>query len=261
MQQTVLITGGSSGIGRELAEWFAADRYHVVLAARSEAELAIAAEQLTSKHSVRVTAIPVDLTAEDAIPLLMDKLERASLRIDVLVNNAGFGVFGPFAHTPEQDELAMIDLNIRNLTRLTKCVLPSMLERRRGGIMNVASTAALQPGPFMAVYYAAKSYVLSFTEALASELRGTGIQVTALCPGPTETRFAERANAAQAKLFAAGRMQPAEVARQGYRGYRQGRRIVIPGWRNRVMAMSIRFVPRTVVLSIVKYLHRSTQPT
>jgi uncharacterized protein len=257
MQQTVLITGGSSGIGMALAERFAADRYHIVLAARSEVELAAAKVRLASKYAVSVTAIPVDLAAADAVPLLMDWLKRESLRVDVLVNNAGFGVFGPFALTSEHDELAMIDLNIRNLTRLTKCVLPSMLERRCGGIINVASTAALQPGPFMAVYYAAKSYILSFTEALASELRGTGIQVTALCPGPTETRFAERANAAKAKLFAAGRMQAAEVARQGYRGYRQGRRIVIPGWRNRLMAISIRFVPRIVVLTIVKFLHRT----
>lgn len=258
MQQTVLITGGSSGIGRELAERFAADRYHIVLAARSEVELAAAKEQLASKYAVRVTAIAVDLAAAEAVPLLMAKLERESLRVDVLVNNAGFGVYGPFAQTSEQDELAMINLNIWNLTRLTKCVLPAMLANKHGGIINVASTAAFQPGPFMAVYYAAKSYILSYTEALAGELRGTGIQVTALCPGPTETRFAERADAAKAKLFATGRMQPAEVARQGYLGYRAGRRIVIPGWRNRLMAMSIRFVPREVVLFIVRYLHRST---
>ncbi len=257
MQQTVLITGGSSGIGLALAEQFAADRYHVVLAARSEAELAEARQRLAAKYAVRVTAISVDLAAEEGVALLMDKLERESLRVDVMVNNAGCGFYGPFSLTSEQDECAMIDLNIRNLTRLTKRVLPAMLASKRGGIINVASTAAFQPGPYMAVYYAAKSYVLSFTEALASELRGTGIQVTALCPGPTDTRFAERADAAEARLFAAGRMQADEVARQGYRGYRHGRRIVIPGWRNRMMALSVRFVPRAVVLAIVKFLHRT----
>ena len=150
----------------------------------------------------------------------------------------------------------MIDLHIRSMTILTKSLLPRMMERGHGGILNVSSTAAFQPGPFMAVYYATKSYTLSFTEALAGELRGTKILVTALCPGPTETRFSERAQLAAVKLFTGGMMKPSEVAEEGYRGYRSGRTIVIPGIRNRLMAFSVRFAPRKIVLSIVKYLHK-----
>lgn len=256
MANTVLITGATSGIGRELAELFAADGHRLVLAARSEDGLYRAKQELESRHSAPVSVIPIDLSNRDAASLLKDTLDRNGVEIDVLVNNAGFGLHGSFTETPLHDELAMIDLHIRSMTMLTKYFLPRMVEKRHGGVINVSSTAAFQPGPFMSVYYATKSYALSFTEALAGELLGTNVLVTALCPGPTETRFSERAKLAAVKLFAGGMMNPTEVAKEGYRGYRRGRTIVIPGIRNRLLAFSVRFTPRKLILSIVKYLHR-----
>ncbi len=256
MANTVLITGATSGIGRELAELFAKDGHRLVLTARSEDELHRVKEALESRYSARVTVIPIDLANRDAPSKLRDTLDRNGIEIDVLVNNAGFGLHGSFTETPLHDELAMIDLHIRSMTMLTKFFLPRMLEKRHGGVLNVSSTAAFQPGPYMSVYYATKSYALSFTEALAGELHGTNVLVTALCPGPTETRFSERAKLAAVKLFAGGMMKPADVAKEGYLGYQRGRAIVIPGIRNRLLALSVRFAPRKLILSIVKYLHR-----
>lgn len=256
MANTVLITGATSGIGRELAKWFAADGNRLVLAARAGDELNQIKRELESRYSVRVTVIPVDLSSRDGPSLLIDTLDRNNMDIDVLVNNAGFGLHGSFAQTPLHDELAMIDLHIRSMTILTKFLLPPMVERRQGGILNVSSTAAFQPGPYMAVYYASKSYALSFTEALAGELRGTGVLVTALCPGPTETRFSKRAGLSAVRLFSRGLMKPAEVAQVGYRGYLQGRTVVIPGLRNRILVFAARLAPRKIIMSVVKVLHR-----
>jgi short-subunit dehydrogenase len=256
MAQTALITGASAGIGKALAEQFAADRYHVVLVARRADGLAKIKVYLESKYAVLVTVIPVDLSKPEAARQLVEHLKNEGILVDVLVNNAGFGVYGSFVHTSWQSESELLELQVRSLTCLTKYLLPAMLEKGEGGIINVASTAAYQPGPLMAVYYASKSYVLSFTEALAGELKGSGITVTALCPGPTITEFARRAELTDVMLFEAGGMSAADVARVGYAGYLRGKTTVIPGIWNRIMAYAVKLVPTKVKLTVVKQLHR-----
>ena len=177
------------------------------------------------------------------------------MKVDVLVNDAGFGVYGPFSQTDGAKELEMIQVNISALTHLTKLFLPAMLERRCGRILNVASTAAFQPGPLMAVYYASKAYVLSFSEALANELAGTGVTVTALCPGPTDTEFQKQAGLEKTRLFSNPFVRDARsVARAGYEGMLSGKRIVIPGVANRLLAQSVRFAPRRFVTAIARSL-------
>lgn len=255
MKQTVLITGASSGIGKALAEQFAADGCHLVLTARNKANLLMLKAVLEVKYTVSVSVIPIDLSIPNSPDVLFNELQKARITVDVLVNNAGFGIHGAFTETHLPDELSMIDLHARNLTHLTKLFLPGMLEKQ-GGILNVASTAAFQPGPLMAVYYATKSYVLSFTEALANELRGTGIRVSVLCPGPTETKFANRAKIQNSKLFSSRLMDAKAVAHAGYVGYREGKTVIIPGFRNRLMAASVRFAPRNIVPMIVRHLHQ-----
>jgi short-subunit dehydrogenase len=190
---TALITGASAGIGYELAKLFAHDRYNLVLVARNRDTLEQFATELQTQFGISARAVALDLTAQSAPQLLFDQLQRDGVLVDILVNNAGYGVYGEFAQMPEQEILGQIQLNITALTLLTKLFLAPMFERRSGKIMNLASTAAFQPGPLMAVYYASKAYVLSFSEALANELRGSGVTITCFCPGPTDTNFQKRA--------------------------------------------------------------------
>jgi len=199
--QTALVTGASSGIGLELARLFAAGGYGLVLVARSGGKLEELANELRNRHGVDVRVMAIDLARPESSEELVRELEQAGVAVDVLVNNAGFATFGPFAETHLRAELEELQLNVVTLTHLTKKLLPGMLARRRGGVLNVASTAAFQPGPLMAVYYASKAYVLSFTEALAEELRGTGVTISALCPGPTVTGFQKRAAMEDSGLF------------------------------------------------------------
>jgi short-subunit dehydrogenase len=251
--QTALITGASSGIGLDLARLFARDGFDVVLVARSEAKLREIAAQIekTSGHSAQV--IVADLALPDAAQRVVDVLSARNIAIDALVNNAGLGMGGPFAETDWIRESEMIQVNIAALTQLTKLLLPPMVARRSGRILNVASTASFQPGPLMAVYYATKAYVLSFSEAIADELHGTGVTVTALCPGPTETGFAAAAQMSDSRLF--NIMTPAKpdaVARAGYDAMKRGKRVVIPGVFNWIMAESVRISPRRLVTTIVR---------
>src|SRR6266550_6618870 len=214
MKETALITGASSGIGLDLARLFAKDGHDVILVARSEGKLREVAAGLERDFGVKAHVIVADLARPDAPRQLFDALP---VDVDVLVNNAGFGVTGPFAGTDLAKELEMIQVNVVALTHLTKLLLPPMIARRRGRVLNVASTAAFQPGPLMAVYYATKAYVLSFSEAIADELRDSGVSVTALCPGPTETGFAAAANVGATRLFTMSK--PADsraVAEAGY---------------------------------------------
>jgi short-subunit dehydrogenase len=251
MQRTALITGASSGIGLELARVFAADKWDVALVARSEGKLN---ELATELRGITARVIPADLAKPDAPAKIIDALR--GVEINALVNNAGFGLGGEFAKTDLSAELEMIQVNITALTHLTKLVLPQMIARRRGAILNVASTAAFQPGPLMAVYYATKAYVLSFSEAIADELRNSGVTVTALCPGPTETGFASVAGTESSMLFTM--MRPADsksVARAGYEGMKSGKRIVIPGAKNKLLAQSIRVSPRRLVTAIVRKMN------
>jgi uncharacterized protein len=252
---TALITGASSGIGYELAKLFAADGYNLVLVARSADQLKQVATDLRSQFRVTVKVIPLDLAAELAAKFLFDQLRREGIAVDILVNNAGFGAFGEFAHMPGEEILGQIQLNITALTQLTRFFLPAMLERRSGKVMNVASTAAFQPGPLMAVYYATKAYVLSFSEAIANEVRGSGVTVTCFCPGPTNTNFAKRAGTEKSRLFRQiGAMDAATAARDGYRGLMAGKTVLISGARNWMVAESVRFAPRKMVAAISRWI-------
>jgi len=257
MKETALITGASSGIGLDLARLFAKDGHDVVLVARSEGKLREIAAELERDFGVTAHVIVADLAKPDAPRTLVAQLP---VDVDVLVNNAGFGVTGPFVETDLAKELEMIQVNVVALTHLTKLLLPPMVARRRGRVLNVASTAAFQPGPLMAVYYATKAYVLSLSEAIADELRDSGVTVTALCPGPTETGFAAAADMTTTRLFNIAKpMGSAEVARAGYEGMKRGRRVVIPGIKNKLLTQSIRVSPRRMVTMIVRKLQESRQ--
>jgi short-subunit dehydrogenase len=253
--QTVLITGASGGIGYELAKLFASDGYNLVLVARSAQKLNRVAGELEGKFGVGARTVALDLAAEPAAKFLFDQMQREAVAVDVLVNNAGFGGFGEFASMAEEEILGQIQLNITALTHLTRLFLPAMVERRSGKIMNVASTAAFQPGPLMAVYYASKAYVLSFSEALANEVAGAGVVVSCFCPGATETDFAKRAGIEDSRLFKKiGAMSAEAVARDGYRGLMAGRTVVISGARNWLVAESVRFAPRKLVTAISRWV-------
>jgi uncharacterized protein len=254
---TALVTGASSGIGLELATLLARDRLDLVLVARSRERLEAIARGLTEEFGVAVTILARDLAQPETPADIARELEERGLAVDILINNAGFGVFGPFAQTPLTRELEMIAVNVAALTQLTKLLLPGMLARRRGRILNVASTAAFQPGPLMAVYYATKAYVLSFTEALANELDGSGITVTALCPGPTITGFQKQAGVAQSRLRSILVMDAPEVARAGYEGMMRGKRLVIPGAGNRFFVEALRVTPRRLVTAIARRIQES----
>jgi short-subunit dehydrogenase len=249
---TALVTGASGGIGEELARLFAADGHDLVLVARSRDKLVRLAEELHEKHGVAARVLAADLARPEAPREIFEELSADGVQVDALVNNAGFGTYGLFAETDLQSELELLQVNIVALTHLSKLFLPGMLARRRGYLMNVASTAAFQPGPLMAVYYASKAYVLSLSEALANECEGTGVRVSALCPGPTETGFVAAAGMGDSKLFDRAVMDARTVAEAGYRGLLAGKTIVIPGLRNNLLARSIGFFPRHLVTRVVR---------
>lgn len=251
-RKTALITGASGGIGKSIAEQFARDGVDLVIAARSANTLQSLAKEWTDKYGVTVHVQVADLSKPGAATALADTLQAQGIAIDYLVNNAGYGLFGLSHETNLDDELAMMTINMTSLTVLTKRFLPQIIERK-GKIMNVASTAAFQPGPYMAVYYATKAYVLSFTEALASELEGTGVTATAFCPGPTRSGFQDKAAMQQSGLVKGKAMPSAEnVGRSGYRAMMSGKRVYIPGVMNNVLAQSVRFTPRCVATAAVK---------
>jgi short-subunit dehydrogenase len=253
MGKTALVTGASSGIGLDLAKRFAAEGYDVALVARSEGKLTEVARAIEAEHKVRAHVVTADLAEPRAADALMAKLAERGIEVDVLVNNAGYACYGAFSETDLADELNMIQVNIVALTHLTKLVVRQMVAKKAGRVLNVASTAAFQPGPLMAVYYATKAYVLSFSEALANELAGTGVTVTALCPGPTKTGFQARAQMEQSKLVRGKEIMTAEtVARIGYAGLMKGKTVVIPGVSNKMMAQAVRFLPRKTVTKLVR---------
>jgi short-subunit dehydrogenase len=256
---TVLITGASGGIGYELAKLFARDHHNLVLVARSADKLARVSTELQA-HGVTVKTIALDLAAPPAPKFLFDQLQREGTIIDILINNAAFGAFGEFAQMPEPEILGQIDLNIRALTELTRLFLPAIVQRRSGRIMNVASTAAFQPGPLMAVYYATKAYVLSFSEAIANELRHSGVTVTCFCPGATHTDFAKRAGVENSRLFKQlGAMSAEKVALDGYRAVMEGRTLAISGMHNWIVAQSSRFAPRKMVTAVSRWVAEKVQ--
>ena len=248
-----LVTGASSGIGLELARLLAGDRHDLVLVARGRERLEEIARGLEKQHGISALVLSADLANPAEPHRVLREIEARGLEIEILINNAGFGLGGFFAQTPLADELEMIQVNIVALTVLAKGALTGMVARRRGRIMNVASTAAFQPGPLMAVYYATKAYVLSLSEAIANEASGTGVTVTALCPGPTRTGFQDRARVGETPLFRSPLVRDATyVARAGYRGMLKGRRIVIPGLANQLQVQSERLAPRWFVTALVR---------
>jgi short-subunit dehydrogenase len=264
-RKTALITGASFGIGLELARIFAREGYNLVLVARSADKLRQLASELEKAHATRSLILAVDLTEPGAPAYVLDQTARADIQVNVLVNNAGFGQYGMFAENDLEECLRQIQLNVTTLTHLTRLYLPAMIERAKtkletGRILNVASTAAFQPGPLMAVYFATKAYVLHFSEALANELDGSGITVTCLCPGATATEFHKRANATGMNLLKFGAMDTHTVAEDGYRALMSGKPVVISGFKNWLLAQSVRFSPRRLVTAIARKTQESKSP-
>jgi len=251
VSKTALITGASGGIGYELALLFARDRFDCILVARSEDKLKALAARLESEFRVKTLVLKKDLSKPAVVDEIYEEVSAAAMPVDVLVNNAGFPVFGLFTDTNLESELEMLQVNVVALTELTKLFLKGMVERRYGRILNLASTAAFEPGPLMAVYYASKAYVLSFSEALANELRGSGVTVTTLAPGPTRTGFQKRGELEDSRLVQGQIADAASVALAGYRGLMAGKTIVIPGFSNKLIPWVVRLSPRGVVTRVV----------
>ncbi|MGD0744754.1 MAG: SDR family oxidoreductase [Verrucomicrobiota bacterium] len=255
--ETVLITGASSGIGLELARCFAADQSRLLLVARTSGALQTLADELRRGHGIQTTVLTADLSQPETPARVFNELQQAGIAVDVLVNNAGFGAHGAFAGLPLRRQLEMIQVNIGALTELAGLFLPGMIERKRGGVLNVGSVAGFVSGPGMAVYFATKAYVLSFTEALAGELAGTGLTVTALCPGPTATNFGNVARGQKERQFKSPKMTAAAVARCGHRAFRQGRVLAVPGLQNRFLIFLTRVTPRRFQRQVVKSLNKA----
>ncbi len=258
MSETALITGASAGIGSELARRFAIDRVNLVLVARRRERLEELAGELNKAHGVTVDIMDMDLTDARGRKELFTRVKEKGITIDYLVNNAGFGDSGPFLESDWDKQQRMIELNITALSHLTRLFLPDMVQRGRGGLLNVASTAGFLPGPYMSVYYATKAYVLSFTEALSRELKGSGVRVSALCPGPVITEFQQQANIKNARLFSGPMVLSAErVARIGYDGLMRGKTVNIAGLLMKLTIHPLRITPRAVVRAVSAALTRN----
>ncbi len=250
--ETVLITGASSGIGRELARCFAADGCHLILLARNPEAMETLAGELRQTHKIETLVLTADLSRPEIPARVFKELQGRGIKVDVLVNNAGFGANGAFAGLPLQRQLEMIQVNITALTNLTGLFLPGMIERRRGGVLNVGSLAGFLPGPGMAVYFASKAFVLSFTEALADELIGTGVTATALCPGPTATNFGNVSHGKKTRRLNTPKMTASTVASSGHRAFRKGRPLAIIGGQYHVLLLLVRIMPRWFVRKMAK---------
>lgn len=255
MKNTALITGASNGIGLELAKVHASKGGDLVLVARNKSKLDELKTDLEKQFKVSVYTIGKDLSATNAAQEIYDETNKQNIQVDYLINNAGFGDFGMFVETDWNKELQMINLNITTLTHFTKLYLQDMVKRRSGKIMNVASIAAFQSGPTMAVYCATKAYVLSFTEAVSNEVSDKGITITALCPGATETGFQAAGGMEESELFKGKKLPTAkEVAEYGYTSMIKGKTVAIHGIMNYIMSNSIRFIPRAMVLKVSRKL-------
>jgi uncharacterized protein len=253
MKQTALITGASSGIGMELARTFAREGHNLLITARRKERLESLKKELEETFRVNVITYPTDLAEADSPQKLFDFTQKHSLSVIFLVNNAGVGDYGFFHKSDWNRQSAIIDLNIRTLTHLTHLFLPSMVERERAYILNVASTAAFQPGPFLSVYYASKNYVLAFGEAIANELKDTGVTVTTLCPGPTESEFQKLANMEKSKLFDRLPVTTSrQVAEYGYKTMLKGKRVAIYGTLNKIAPKIVSLFPRNFVTAVVR---------
>jgi uncharacterized protein len=252
-KKTVLITGGSKGIGYEFAKLFAKDNYRLVLVARDEKKLLECFQYLTKNYNTEVITISKDLSLPSASQELYDKIKSDGINVDVLVNNAGIGVFGAFSETDLKKELSMIELNVISLVYLTKLFLKDMVAQNNGKILNIASTAGFQPIPLFSLYAATKAFVLFFSEALSEELRGnSNVSVTTLCPGAVDTDFKTSAHMENSKNFKGKMLDVQTVAKIGYKGLMKNKRLIIPGIKNKILAFSVRFLPRGLVLRVAK---------
>lgn len=253
---TVLITGTTSGIGKAFAEQFAANGSNIILVSRNEETLRQQQESLRSRYHVQVAAIPCDLSEANAADRILERLSQLDWPVDILVNNAGFNEAGFFTETDLTKELAMIQVHISALTALTKLLLPGMIQRGYGRILNVGSTGSYMPCPCDAVYAATKAYVLSFSNGLYQELKGTGVTVTCLCPGATQTLFAEKANIHNTLLFKLFVMRSETVAAIGFRSLQKGKRTVTAGLYNKLLVFSAKLLPVPVINSIAQRMVR-----
>lgn len=253
MNKTVLITGASTGIGYELSNVFSKNGYNLVLVSRNRQRLEVVAREMEKQHDIQAKVIQKDLSKASASQELYNDIVADGIAVDVLVNNAGFGINGKFTDFRADQHLEVIQLNITSLTTLCKLFGTDMVKRRSGKILNVASTAAFQAGPLMSTYYASKAYVLLLSEGLNNELAEDGVHVSVLCPGPTDTEFAARADMFSTKLFnAPWKMNAAKVAKICFSGLMRGKKIIIPGLMNRLIAFSTRFAPRSVLVLITR---------
>ena len=257
-KERALITGGSVGIGAALAEVFAAHGHDLILVSRNQEKLEARGRAIHDQFGVDVICLAEDLADPHGARRLYEAVTARSIDVHYLVNNAGSGLYGKFATTDLDTELKMIQLNVTSVVDLTKRFLPSMIARRSGRILNVASTAAFVPGPWMSVYYATKAFVLSLSQAIDYELKPNGITVTALCPGPTESEFKVRAGSQRSRLFEAFVMDAPSVARVGYDAMMKGKAVAIPGLRNKLIPIAARLGPRTLIAELS---HRAARPT
>ena len=262
MKQTALITGASAGIGYELSKIFAKNGYNLVLVSRNKQRLEVIAEEIKNQHEIIVKVIAKDLSKSSAPQELYDDIVSDGIEINVLVNNAAIGTNGKFTDFNPDKHADLLQLNITSLTLLCNLFGTDMVKRRSGSILNVASTAAFQSGPYMSTYYASKAYVLMFSEALHNELAQDGVIVTVLCPGPTHTEFFERNEMINTKLAKSPHiMKAADVAQAGFSGLMQNKKIVIPGLINKILAFTVRFTPRSVMTLIARSLNRKESVT
>lgn len=245
-----LITGASTGIGYELAKLSAKDGHNLILVARDEGKLETAKNEL-SKYNVEVKILSLDLSKSEDIQGLFNYVEMNKLNVDILVNNAGIGTFGDFSEIEWVKEEALIDINIKVLTKLTKYFLPKIIECKNGGILNVASTAAFCSGPRMAAYYASKAYVLNLTEAIYEECKDSGIRISCLCPGPVKTTFQDKAGIKKSESTKKYLMDAEEVAKVSYKDFKKGKLIIIPGMKNKLLVIGNKLLPRRISRKII----------
>jgi short-subunit dehydrogenase len=249
-EEYALVTGASSGIGYELAKLFAKDGKNIVVVARSQDRLERLKTEIENKSGTKVIVLLKDLSNPNAPQEIFSELEKKVINLDVLVNNAGFGLYGLFCQTELQEELKMVQVHVASLIHLTNLFLKQMIENKSGWILNVASGAGFAPFPLWSIYSASKSFVLSFSEALANELQGTGISVTCLCPGPTDTRIWEKGNMQNCKLAKGKKLRASTVAEAGYRALKRGKVIVVPSLKYGLAMQAYRILPRNVATSV-----------
>jgi len=260
-KESVLVTGASSGIGMHLAHEFARHGHALVLVAPNAAELHRVAEEIQAEHRSGVRVLAADLEQDGTVEAICDELQRDEVAVDILVNNAGHGQRGRFWEIPLQRHLSILRLNVEAVLRMTALLLPPMLERGHGRILNTASVAGFEPGPLLAVYHASKAFVLSWSEALATELEGTPVTLTALCPGPTDTDFFPKADLEESRAFQeANLMAPQEVAAAGYAALMSGERIVVPGAANKMLVFSRRFMSESMQAKVNEKLYEDAPP-